>query len=523
MKKILFILLLIPFILNGQTSKKISELDAATSVTGTELIPIVQGGETKSVTASIFSRYEGVGVYNVLDYGAISGDALDDADAINDAVTAAAAFIDSYFGDGIVYIPPGSYVISDSIPIRSNIHIDIAKGAYFYVGAYDGPIFYSNNTIVQNAKISGGTFYSANRLYTGIQITDTISEPDSYTAFCKFEDIYFYGCHTGIKGVFDNNGWANANYFESIKIADYIIGIDVKTGTNGAFGMNTFTDIHIQSSSNSEFGMPDFMGSGNTFVNLMLWDLPVGAIGATISGEANLFLGGHIPEATFEDNSVFENNTLLTNNKDLIRPIADRLMTYDNYYDRNIIDKLKIIASTEPGTVSAPAGDIGIKIGFAANNDFWNNGVDDNSADNSARIVADFTYPGSRLKFQTHSQTHSTTQYNNVMILDQNKGVSYPSSNTGTVATSITKAQLGRIIYYSEAAASDLSDNPQIVDGYDGQIITIIGSSDTNTLTLDDGTGLLLSAQCVLGAGDTITLVYITALSGWVEVSRSNN
>jgi len=96
---------------------------------------------------------------------------------------------------------------------------------------------------------------------------------------------------------------------------------------------------------------------------------------------------------------------------------------------------------------------------------------------------------------------------------------------TGTItdATGITSVMLKRYIYYSEAAATDITSNPQIVNGTAGQIITIIGSSDTNTLTLDDGDGLRLSAQCVLGAGDTITLYYDGTLADWIEIGRSNN
>ena len=76
---------------------------------------------------------------------------------------------------------------------------------------------------------------------------------------------------------------------------------------------------------------------------------------------------------------------------------------------------------------------------------------------------------------------------------------------------------------YSGSSAVDISANPQIADGYDGQEITIIGSSDTNTLTLDDGDGLILSGQCVLGVGDAITLTYNKTFDYWIEISRSNN
>jgi len=103
--------------------------------------------------------------------------------------------------------------------------------------------------------------------------------------------------------------------------------------------------------------------------------------------------------------------------------------------------------------------------------------------------------------------------------------ISTGSQNTGNVVagTGITAAMLNPQMVYSGSSAVDISANPQIADGYDGQEITIIGSSDTNTLTLDDGDGLILSGQCVLGVGDAITLTYNKTFDYWIEISRSNN
>jgi len=97
--------------------------------------------------------------------------------------------------------------------------------------------------------------------------------------------------------------------------------------------------------------------------------------------------------------------------------------------------------------------------------------------------------------------------------------------NTGNIVagTGITAAMLWENILYTGSSAIDITANPQIAPGYNGQRITIVGSSDTNTLTLDDGSGLLLSGQCVLGVGDAITLIFNKAFNYWIEVSKSNN
>lgn len=96
---------------------------------------------------------------------------------------------------------------------------------------------------------------------------------------------------------------------------------------------------------------------------------------------------------------------------------------------------------------------------------------------------------------------------------------------TGTVVagTGITAAMLSRFMYFNTASAINITSDPQIANGTSGQIITIIGSSDTNTLTLDDSAGLRLTGQMVLGVGDNITLLYEGTIGDWIEISRSNN
>lgn len=96
-----------------------------------------------------------------------------------------------------------------------------------------------------------------------------------------------------------------------------------------------------------------------------------------------------------------------------------------------------------------------------------------------------------------------------------------PSSDTAITAAggiTVTKAIM-RVA--GDGGAIDITANPQIVAGTDGQVVIIQGTHDTNTVTLDDGTGLALSAQCVLAAQDNITLMYDSGDSEWIETSRT--
>jgi hypothetical protein len=65
-----------------------------------------------------------------------------------------------------------------------------------------------------------------------------------------------------------------------------------------------------------------------------------------------------------------------------------------------------------------------------------------------------------------------------------------------------------------------ISADPQIADGRENDIITLEGTSDINTVTLSNGTGLSLAGGVgfTLGDNDRITLRYNG--SDWVEVNR---
>ena len=71
----------------------------------------------------------------------------------------------------------------------------------------------------------------------------------------------------------------------------------------------------------------------------------------------------------------------------------------------------------------------------------------------------------------------------------------------------------------------DITTNPQIADGADGQELKIQGDHDTYTVKFDDGTGLQLNgnASCTLGKGDILCLVYNAGDDVWYEMYRSNN
>lgn len=76
-------------------------------------------------------------------------------------------------------------------------------------------------------------------------------------------------------------------------------------------------------------------------------------------------------------------------------------------------------------------------------------------------------------------------------------------------------------IQFVEGSAGpiDITANPQISAGANvGELMSLVGRNATNTLTLDDGTGLSLNGQIILGLDSVINLMWDG--TNWLETSR---
>lgn len=109
--------------------------------------------------------------------------------------------------------------------------------------------------------------------------------------------------------------------------------------------------------------------------------------------------------------------------------------------------------------------------------------------------------------------------------------VTSPTIATITAAGGITptnsiSSDENIINYYLQVVgdgAVDIVADPQISASTNGKILTLEGTSNTNTVTLDNGSGLeLTTSTYILKDGSVITLVYDSDKSAWVEVSRGN-
>jgi len=88
-----------------------------------------------------------------------------------------------------------------------------------------------------------------------------------------------------------------------------------------------------------------------------------------------------------------------------------------------------------------------------------------------------------------------------------------------TIAADDTTPSVNASNLFKTSANTQATDITNFDDGKPGQIITVIGGSDTNASTLASGTYLKLSAAMTLGENDSITLVKV--VTPWIETSRS--
>ena len=112
--------------------------------------------------------------------------------------------------------------------------------------------------------------------------------------------------------------------------------------------------------------------------------------------------------------------------------------------------------------------------------------------------------------------------HNQVTIGSDPAGIQDITALGGIKINASTQDVLVRI-QSATAGSVDLTANPQIDAGFDGQRINLEGNDATKTVKLDDGDGLQLTggASFTLAVGDTISFHYNLTKELWIENTRS--
>ena len=497
-----------------------------------------------------------------MDYGADPTGATESTTAIQAALNAA--------NGNIVYIPAGYYVTGTLVVADDSITI-MGAGRYNTIlklkdaadaGTAHGHLIYAggankftlrdiqldgnglNQTKIDNR---GGTNKSwsvgvfANDTTISYEATNNLKVENCYIHdFARDGIVWSTGTNALVKDCYFKNNFVAQVEFWGATTNGVIDNCYMRNGT----GVSLFGDNHTISDTKFEYFYNAHMwdatdygitlesatyGPDNVMITDCIFkgDTLTEAIFTSTNGMRNLTINNILIKSTEPDHygiyMVKDTNTLITNShiigtKYPIITLGSQWATIsNNHIEGNASGYSGIYINGDSdnnslmGNYIKMAGGRPIELASGATNNVVANNVLTGAWSDALVLDAGTT----TTVFNNYSSTISSKVYDKVGNM----------LNTGTItdATGITVAMLNEFMYYDEAAATDISSNPQIVDGRNGQRITIIGSSDVNTLTLDDGTGLALTGQCVLGSGDSITLAYSSGLDIWVEISRSNN
>ncbi len=101
-------------------------------------------------------------------------------------------------------------------------------------------------------------------------------------------------------------------------------------------------------------------------------------------------------------------------------------------------------------------------------------------------------------------------------------GIYTPSATASITAAGGITATAIHMHIAGDGGPVDITANPQIAAGGDGQYLILNGTSNSNTVQLDDGNGLHLhNGTYIMGNHDYIVFFYDTGESAWEEVNRT--
>ena len=102
------------------------------------------------------------------------------------------------------------------------------------------------------------------------------------------------------------------------------------------------------------------------------------------------------------------------------------------------------------------------------------------------------------------------------LFIEESTTTTFAAGATLTALTPVHKVE-------GTSGAVTLDATTSITDGQvDGQRLTLIGTSDTNTVTINDATNTRMNGQVIITLGDVINFRWDSTASEWQELGRSN-
>lgn len=225
--------------LYNNTTAGVTADPAAVDAAIQDIVSTVNGNYDYITSAFDSSKLSDMSIKNVKDYGAKGNGVADDTSAIQNAIDAV-----NSAGGGIVYIPKGTYRITDEIIVKSSVNLIGVSGRFktklIWDAAKDGSILNLVNQDLNMCVIEGLSFQKGS-LASGKSVNGIIGG-SNYSVYSsaniRFKNLLFYGLSAGIKG----NGISEASdplavgiydsYFENIWASDCATGLHIHGSGN---------------------------------------------------------------------------------------------------------------------------------------------------------------------------------------------------------------------------------------------------------------------------------------------------
>lgn len=465
---------------------------------------------TLATTANINDSISNMksGIFNVLDYGVVMDTSINSTVAFQSCIDAAK--------NGTIIIPAGSFRI-DTVCITANPTIrgvgwEYNENASVIYSRADFPIIHINHNLgewnygatIENLHIQGDTSLGnqhgilidgqSENILNRLQITDVgghgiYSDSSTHVVYtkiiyCRIENNAKDGIH--MVGAFNSQ-------LNAIRIKDnHIIG----NGVNGITISGTNIDIWGNT----------IEGNGN--IGIFVSARSLGAVNMNIS---NISIRGNYFEQNVAGNIIAESWYSSPNYQYVIA-----LSIQENYF------YLTNAVSTADANILIRAAS-----GSTYHTMFSNMKIADNHYEGDLdHLNGDDGSAAFSPSAQYDIEGTDLTKYG---ALDECSIIDW-GTNSSPMYLSVTAAGGINTLYpvircSPSGGAVDITADPQVIDGIDGMTIILIGSDDTETLTIDDGAGVQTAggASRVLGAGDMLILKYLGAWTDWFEMGYINN
>ena len=179
---------------------------------------------------------------------------------------------------GTVKLGAGDWYITSSVILKSNIRIEVERGAIFtFPSGYTGKMWTNNGELLIHCSVVGGRYVGyneANPLWDCIDLVGT-DYTTAYVMNCRFDDIWVQNARNGIYIAKTNIGWVDGNRFNDIFTWNCVNGINSNRSaeSGGGIDSNSWSNIIMQAGANTEYGINlNTRAAYWTFTNVLLID-----------------------------------------------------------------------------------------------------------------------------------------------------------------------------------------------------------------------------------------------------------